>query len=214
MDDLIKSVVLGSGGHARSMISAIKAQGHSKVAGVLSIEPVASEGERIIDADVLGEIELLDDLLDSGVVNAYLALGSGYERRKYTGLLLDRGFNIPTLVHPEALVDPTASLGDGVQIFAKAYIGPLVEIGEGTLINTGAVIEHETKIGKFTTIAPSVTIAGRCSIGNNVFVGIGANVADKLAIGNDTQIGAGATVLSHIQGGVLAFGTPAVPRVE
>lgn len=214
MDKLIQSVVIGSGGHARSVISLIKAQGHFQVAGVLSVESVVAAGEKICGVDLLGDLELLSDLSANGVVNAHLALGSGYERRKYSKLLWSQGFIIPKLIHPSALVDPTAVLEEGVQIFANTYIGPLVEIREGALINTGTVIEHETKIGAFTTVSPSVTVAGRSSIGSDVFVGVGANVADKLEIGDGATIGAGSTVLSNIQDGVLAFGTPALPKGE
>ena len=87
MDNLIQSVVIGSGGHARSIISLIKAQGRFQVAGVLSVEPVVSVDEKICGVDLLGDLELLSDLSANGVVNAHLALGSSHERRKYSKLL-------------------------------------------------------------------------------------------------------------------------------
>ena len=61
-------------------------------------------------------------------------------------------------VHPNAFVDPSAELGEGVIISQGAIIGPNVTIGEGTEIGPNAVITGRTKIGINNTIFPNVFI--------------------------------------------------------
>ena len=62
------------------------------------------------------------------------------------------------IVHPNAFVDSSAELHDGVSIASGAIIGPNVVIGSGTQIGPNAVIEGKTKIGKNNKVFPNVFI--------------------------------------------------------
>jgi UDP-N-acetylglucosamine acyltransferase len=53
-----------------------------------------------------------------------------------------------TLIHPTALVDAGARLGDNVEIGAYSVIGTGVEIGDGTWVGPHVVINGPTKIGR------------------------------------------------------------------
>ncbi len=61
-------------------------------------------------------------------------------------------------VHPNAYVDPSAELQDGVIISQGAIIGPEVIIGEGTEIGPHAVITGRTQIGNNNKVFPNVFI--------------------------------------------------------
>ena len=62
------------------------------------------------------------------------------------------------IVHPNAYVDSSAELYDGVSIASGAIIGPNVVIDSGTQIGSNAVIEGKTKIGKNNRVFPNVFI--------------------------------------------------------
>lgn len=51
-------------------------------------------------------------------------------------------------IHPSAIVDPAARLGEGVTVGPFTTIGPEVQIGEGTSIGAHCVIEGRTVIGR------------------------------------------------------------------
>ena len=61
-------------------------------------------------------------------------------------------------VHPNAYVDPSAELHDGVIVSQGAIIGPDVTIGKGTEIGPNAVISGRTQIGINNKVYPSVFI--------------------------------------------------------
>ena len=61
-------------------------------------------------------------------------------------------------VHPNAFVDPSAVLHDGVIISQGAIVGPDVTIGKGTEIGPNAVITGRTKIGINNKVFPNVFI--------------------------------------------------------
>lgn len=70
-------------------------------------------------------------------------------------------------VHPTAVVDPTAKLGENVQI------GPNV------------VISHDAVIGDNTKIMANTYIGGGAQIGKNCFFHPGVNIGDRVQVGND-----------------------------
>lgn len=52
------------------------------------------------------------------------------------------------MIHPTAVIDPSAKLADSVEVGAYSIIGADVEIGEGTWIGPHVVIQGPTKIGQ------------------------------------------------------------------
>ncbi len=55
---------------------------------------------------------------------------------------------MPATIHPTALIDPGAQLGENVSIGAYSVIGAGVEIGDGTSVGPHVVIEGPTRIGR------------------------------------------------------------------
>jgi UDP-N-acetylglucosamine acyltransferase len=62
-------------------------------------------------------------------------------------------------IHPTAVVDPRAELGDGVVVGPYSVVGPQVVVGPGTEIGAHAVLEGRVRVG------------ARCRIGHGAVVG-------------------------------------------
>ena len=77
-------------------------------------------------------------------------------------------------VHPTALVERGAELGDTVTVGPYAIVGPRVHIGEGTTIGAHCVVEGRTTIGRDNRIFQ--------------FCSIGAIPQDKKYAGEDTAL--------------------------
>jgi len=54
----------------------------------------------------------------------------------------------PTRIHPTAIIDEGAEIGEGVSVGPYSIIGPRVAIGPGTTIGSGVLIERDTTVGK------------------------------------------------------------------
>lgn len=63
-------------------------------------------------------------------------------------------------VHPSAIVDPRAKLGDDVEIEAFCVVGPEVSIGSGTKIGPHTVLSGITEIGENCRIAGFAALGG------------------------------------------------------
>jgi UDP-N-acetylglucosamine acyltransferase len=81
---------------------------------------------------------------------------------------------VSTQIHPTAIVDPGARLGENVAIGAYAVIGAGVEIGDGTTVGPHAVIEGPTTIGRDNRIYQ--------------FASLGAAPQDKKYAGEPTRL--------------------------
>ena len=63
-------------------------------------------------------------------------------------------------IHPTAVVDPTARIGEGVSIGAYSVVGAEVEIGDGTSIGAHCTIDGPTRIGRDNRIHGHAAIGG------------------------------------------------------
>ena len=63
-------------------------------------------------------------------------------------------------IHPTAFVDPTAELGDGVEIGAHAFVGPGTVLGAGTVLRNQATVPGWTRMGEGNVVHPHATIGG------------------------------------------------------
>ena len=77
-------------------------------------------------------------------------------------------------IHPSAVVDSSAQLGQRVSIQPLAIIEPGAKIGDDTIIGAGSYVGHETTIGSKCHIYPHVTIRERSRIGSRVIIHSGA----------------------------------------
>jgi UDP-3-O-[3-hydroxymyristoyl] glucosamine N-acyltransferase len=80
-----------------------------------------------------------------------------------------------------ALVDPGPGYGAGIH--PAAIIDPSADIGEGVNIAPGAIIGANTKIGAGSVIGP------QCYVGTNVVIGANAFLREQVVICHGTSIG-------------------------
>lgn len=83
-----------------------------------------------------------------------------------------------TTIHPTAIVDPAAKLGDGVEIGPYAIVGPGVTLGAGTVVQAHAVVDGDTTLGENCQVFSFAHIGGKTQDlkfkeGNRTFVKVG-----------------------------------------
>jgi len=63
-------------------------------------------------------------------------------------------------IHPTAMIQPGARLGEAVEVGPYCVIGPEVEIGDGTTIGPQVVIDGVTRIGRENRIVGQAALGG------------------------------------------------------
>ncbi len=207
--DLNAIIIYGGGGHGKALIDLLSMLSTYPIAGI--VDDGIHTGSSIMGTQVLGGSAILENLIAAGVhlaANAVGGIGNITSRINIFELLAQAKFSCPTLVHPTAFVESSATLGDGVQIMPHAYVGSDAHVGFGGIVNTGAIVSHDCKVGDYANLSPGAILAGEVIIGDATLVGMGVTVNLRVKIGSRARIGNGATVKEEVpDGGIVRAGT-------
>jgi UDP-perosamine 4-acetyltransferase len=205
----LEHIILGAGGHARVVADALIARG-LRVRGFVDSDSTR-HGALLLGLPVLGGDDVLERAAPSEVLlaNGIGSAGSMETRRRVYDSAKARGFSFATIVHPAAIVAPSARLGEGVQVLARAVVQPLAVVGENSIVNTGAIVEHDVTVGSHVHISPGCVLAGGAKIGDLAHVGVGSVVIQGMSIGDGSLVAAGAVVVDHVAAGTTVLGVPA-----
>ena len=207
--DAAALLVYGGGGHGKSVIDLVRALGEHRLVGV--IDDNMKPGDEVLGLGVLGGGDQLAGLRRQGIglaVNAVGGIGDIGSRIRIFDRLRAAGFGFPTLVHPSAVVEANAQLGDGVQVFPHAYVGSQARAGFGAIVNTAAVVSHDCMLGDYVNIAPGALLAGAVTVGDRSLLGMGVTVNLAVTVGQGARLGNSATVKADVPaGGVVPAGS-------
>ena len=140
---------------------------------------------------------------------AIVAIGNNPIRMKLSKQLSEKGFTLPTLVHPKAVISQYASINNGSVVFAYVVVNAFAQIGSNCIINTAAVVEHDCVLGDGVHLSPNVALAGGTVVGDYCWLGIGTVTLQLARVGNNSIVGANSTVIKDIPADVTAIGSPA-----
>lgn len=195
--------VYGCGGHGRSVAELVRGAGTYEVAGFVDDHPPEAE---VLGLPALGATADLPDLVAGGLVHAANGVGGiarVQDRVDAFERLQAAGCRFPPLLHRAAVVEPSAWLDDGVQVFANAYVGPLVRVGFGCILNTAAVVSHDCVLGRTVNLSPGALLAGGVEVGDRTLIGMGATVNLDLRVGSGVRIGNSAVVKADVPDGTV-----------
>jgi sugar O-acyltransferase (sialic acid O-acetyltransferase NeuD family) len=202
-------IVYGAGGHGKSVIELVRSGGIYRIHGI--VDDSRPPGEALMGLKVLGGEGELNALYREGIrqaANAVGGIGDIRVRVRIFDRLSQAGFGCPQLIHPSAVVEPSAGLGAGAQIFPQAYIGSECSLGFGVIVNTGAIVSHDCRLADYANISPGAILAGGVEIGPGSMIGMGVTLNLGVRVGGWARIGNGATVKDDVpDGGLVPAGT-------
>lgn len=201
-------ILIGGGGHCKSCIDVIEAEGRFEIAGIVDIREKAEElisGYRVIGCD--------DDLpaLAGSFRYFFITIGqirNAEKRRSIAAKLMDLGAELPVIVSPLAHVSKHATLSSGTIVMHHALVNAGAVVGQNCIINTSALIEHDACIGDFCHISTASVVNGNCIIEHDCFIGSNATLAHSVKVGSGAVVGAGSMVFKNLAGNAVYSGNP------
>ena len=79
-------------------------------------------------------------------------------------------------IHPSAVVDPTAKIGEGVHIGAFTVVEKGAEVGEGAVIEAQVFVGEGCRVGARTHIYPQVTLREGTVVGRDCIIHCGVRL--------------------------------------
>lgn len=188
-------LLIGAGGHARSLIDVIEQTTEFKVAGL-----VDSQRDDVLGYPIVGEDNDLAKLLQN-TPHCLISVGQVKQadlRIKLFELAKQAGAQFPVVISSQAYVSPHAEIGAGSVVMHQALVNVGSHIGQNCIINSQALIEHDALIGDHCHISTGAKINGEVEIGQGCLIGSGAVIKQGVKIADNVIIGAGARIVKDI----------------
>lgn len=165
----MRAIVLGAGGHGRSVAEAVQVAGEMDLIGFL--DDIATEA--VWGVPVLGptsEMSVFRDEAEALIV----AIGNNALRKELYQKALAAGFSLPAIIHPRACLSPSARLEAGCAVMAGAIVGTEAILGCGVIVNSGAVVDHHCRVGDFAHLGVGASMAGGSRLGAGAWMQAGS----------------------------------------
>ncbi len=194
-------VFIGGGGHAAVCLDVFRSCGRH-VIGYVAPQP----GE--LDCAHLGDDTILDGI-DASTTEVFVAIGSNKTRVILLDRLRTMGIAAATAIDRNAIVSPSASIGDGSVVMPGAIVNARSVVGSGVILNTASSIDHDCVLDDAVHIGPGSHLAGWVTVGRGALVGVGVSVIPGCTIGPWAVVGAGGCVVGDIEEDTVNVGVPA-----
>lgn len=190
-------LLIGGGGHCRSVIDVIECANEYKIVGIVEKDHSV---DNICGYDVIGTDDQLKALIGQyghilvtvGQIKTADIRKQLFEKSKRFGALL------PVIVSPAAYISRHATVKFGSVVMHGAIVNTCAIIGSNCIINSKCLIEHDTSVGSHCHVSTGAIINGNCLVGEGSFIGSGAVIKNNVTIGANSLIGAGVTVLHDL----------------
>lgn len=202
-------ILIGGGGHCKSIIDVIEAADQFTVAGIVDVPD--KKGSTLLGYPVIAHDLELPDLarkfryffITIGQIKDYQA------RRRQYEVLKNLGLELPVLISPYARVSRHATLGEGTVVMHHALVNADASVGVNCIINSGAVIEHDARVGQQCHVSTGAIINGGAELGEGCFMGSRSVMYQGVHVKSDSLIAAGSVVTRSLTEGRIFSGNPA-----
>lgn len=189
MSNLPSLVIVGAGGHGRSVLELVHLAGSHKV--VAFLDDQLAPGTDVLGVPVWGPSSDLGSLARRGVRSLHVAIGNNRARERLLAQALANGLHCATLVHPRACVSPSAVLGDGCAVMALACVGTEARLGRGVIVNVGAVVDHHAQVADHGHLGANAAMAGGTRLGARGWLQAGASLGYGVDLPDDAVVAPG-----------------------
>lgn len=187
-------LVVGAGGHGRSVAEAALLSGRFEVIAFLDDSTPAEEA--VLGLPVWGPVESIAQYR-TAMDQAVVAVGNNAVRETLMQRWATAGVTWATVVHPRAIVAPSAVLGAGSAVMAGAIIGTEARLGMGSIVNCGAVVDHHATVEDFGHLGVNASMAGGTRLGRGGWMQAGSTLAYGAVVPSSATVGPGEAVVGH-----------------
>ena len=189
-------IIIGCGGHSRSIIDLLKTNGDFNIAGLIGKKNEL--GKKVLGYKVIGTNDDLEKIRDR-VPNAVLGLGqikSVQLREHLFELLKSFEYKTPKIISKYSYISDYCSIGEGTCIGHHAIVNAGAKIGKFCILNSKCLVEHDSFIGDFSHVSTGVLINGNVNIGRKSFIGSGAIIRESINLPSESIISAGKRIMA------------------
>jgi len=176
-----------------------------KVKGFLDDKADALDGYENYP-EILGPVETYEVQNDDVFI---CALGDVNYKKQYADIILNKGGEFISLIHPTAIIGNNAMIGKGCVVCAYSNLSSDTRIGDFVTFSIKAGMGHDSVIGDYSHIGGFSNISGFVTIGKMVTIHPCCNILPHKIIEDEAVVGASSVVLANVKRGKTVYGNPA-----
>lgn len=134
-----------------------------------------------------------------------IAIGNVSIKKNTVNSMKERGANFLTLIHPTAIVVPTAKIGEGVILAPYTLISDSAVLGDFVMMNIYSSVGHDVTVGEYSVFGPYATAGGGSVMSEGVFLAAHSLVVPYKNIGTNVQISANCTAFKNVDDKALVY---------
>jgi len=182
-------LIVGGGGHARSLIDVIEQEGKFNIVGIIDKKELI--GSSVLGYKIIGSDDDLEELRKDC---EFAVVGVGQiktpkVRIKIFNQLKELDFKLPTIISPRAYISKYASIKEGSVVMHNALINANAKIGRNCIINTKALIEHDVVVEDNSHISTGAILNGGVRVKKSSFIGSNATIREYIEVGGFIKAG-------------------------
>ena len=191
---MTKLILIGAGGHSKSVIDVIENENKWKIDGLIGKNNEI--GKKVLGYSVIGndnELENYRKYYD----HAFIAIGqieSSKLREKTAKKLKLLGYMTPNIISSFSLRSKNSFFGTGNFVGHGAIINSSATVRDYCIINS-ALLEHDVVVNSFCHISTGVLLNGAVEIGEGSFIGSGSIIRGGIKIPPHSVISTGSKIM-------------------
>lgn len=167
------------------------------------IDDTKAEGLEVIDGQrTLGALAaaVQTPALQPGAIELVFAIGYTNMRLRRAALerALAAGYRLFTVVHPRAMIEPNAQVGQGCVVLAGAVIDQHVTVGPACFVDIGVRLTAGTRVGCNNYFSSGTSTGSRVKIGDDCFFGMDCTVTTEVQMGSNLFVNAKTLVARNV----------------
>lgn len=181
MPERRRYVLVGAGGHARTVCDAIAAAGDVVIAYVDPVSSPWQKSPRIDESDIPPKSTIAFGI--GGVTPNALS-----RRLDLLDHYLAQGHEAPAIIHPRAIIGESVQVGLAAMILSGGIVNSGASLDRGAIVNSAAIVEHDARVGAGTHVAPGAILLGGVTVGSCSMIGAGAVVLPGASVNDSTVV--------------------------
>ena len=137
------------------------------------------------------------------------ALGDPHWQKHYAEIIIKKGGNFISLVHPNATIGKNTVIGKGCIIHQKAVISCDISLGSFVTCQPMIFMGHDVKVEDYCHIGVNSIMGGYSRVKTLSILHPGAIVLPHTEVEDNCIVGAGSVVVNKVKSGTTVYGNPA-----
>ena len=137
------------------------------------------------------------------------ALGDPHWQKHYAEMMMEKGGEFISLVHPSVIFGDNTKIGKGCIIHRGAILSCDISLGDFVTCQSMSTLGHDVVVEDYCHLGSFSMMGGNSHICSLTVLHPGSMILPHIKVGENCIVGAGSVVIRNVKPGTTVYGNPA-----